>query len=152
MFDINERIYIKLCHEFYSTYTFDEVCVDDELRTKKVIKFRLRGGLRSDENFNAMDYWLIISSEEDLHLSRSLDSTIKRPILRVLQKMITYGVCQRTTGALDATTLRELIDSGRLIAEDPTLRVPQIAMPRGPRPSMEPMHHLDKTRRQDDEE
>nr|GEU57148.1 hypothetical protein [Tanacetum cinerariifolium] len=107
----------------------------DELRTKKVITFRLR------------DYWLSISSEEELHLSRSLDSTIRRPILRVLQKMITYGVCQRTNGlvdgemakeegsrkpkgylsaliyciTLDAITLRELIGpDGRLIAEDPT--------------------------------
>ncbi|GKF73557.1 hypothetical protein Tco_0219889 [Tanacetum coccineum] len=103
-----------------------KVCADDELRTKKVIKFRLcgsghtltllefarrlglyhadevndegfevyfQGGLRSDENFNARDYWLSISSEEELHLSRSLAFTIRRPILRVLQKMITYGVC-----------------------------------------------------------
>ncbi|GJY73528.1 retrotransposon ORF1 [Tanacetum coccineum] len=33
LFDINEKIYTELCHEFYSTYTFDEVCADDELRT-----------------------------------------------------------------------------------------------------------------------
>nr|GEX16913.1 hypothetical protein [Tanacetum cinerariifolium] len=26
-FNINESIYAKLCHEFYSTYKFDEVCV-----------------------------------------------------------------------------------------------------------------------------
>nr|GEW67808.1 hypothetical protein [Tanacetum cinerariifolium] len=57
-----------------------------------------QGGLRSNENFNARDYWLSISSEEELHLSRSLGLNIRRPILRVLQKMITYGVCQRTTG------------------------------------------------------
>ncbi|GJZ72556.1 hypothetical protein Tco_0636702 [Tanacetum coccineum] len=130
LFDINERIYTELCHEFYSTYTFDEVLADYELRTKKAIKFRLGGsdhtltllefarrlglyhanevnderfevyfqeGLRSDENFNAKDYWSSISSEEKLHLSRSLASTIRCPILRVLKKMITYGVCQRTT-------------------------------------------------------
>nr|GFA95588.1 hypothetical protein [Tanacetum cinerariifolium] len=30
-----------LCHEFYSTYEFDEVFADDELQTKKIIKFRL---------------------------------------------------------------------------------------------------------------
>ncbi|GKB16197.1 hypothetical protein Tco_0850120 [Tanacetum coccineum] len=40
-FNINEPIYLELCHEFYSTYEFDEVCVDDELQTKKIIKFRL---------------------------------------------------------------------------------------------------------------
>ncbi|GJW13777.1 hypothetical protein Tco_0017910 [Tanacetum coccineum] len=79
VFDINEPIYTKLCHEFYSTYEFDEVVMDDELMTKKLIKFRLgvyfRGGLHSDEN--ARDYWLSISSEEELNLSRSLASSIR---------------------------------------------------------------------------
>ncbi|GKG16756.1 hypothetical protein Tco_0361713, partial [Tanacetum coccineum] len=42
-FNINEPIYAELCHEFYSTYEFDEVCADDELQTKKIIKFRLGG-------------------------------------------------------------------------------------------------------------
>ncbi|GJV50842.1 hypothetical protein Tco_1446583 [Tanacetum coccineum] len=214
LFDINERIYTELCYEFYSTYTFDEVLADYELRTKKVIKFRLGGrdhtltllefarrlglyhadevnderfkvyfqeGLRSDENINAKDYWLSISGEEEL----------RYPILRVLQKMITYGVCQRTTwydkmqrnklwlmnmfeakhqngyanvawlmakclkrkgvesqrdsmiccGALDAITFKELIGpDGRLIVEDPSPRVPRVAMPRGPRPSMQDLY------------
>ncbi|GJW49653.1 hypothetical protein Tco_0091004 [Tanacetum coccineum] len=106
----------------------------DELRTKKIIKFKLggsgctltllefarrlelyhaneindegfevyfQGGLRSDENFNARDYWLSISSEEELHLSRSLAFTIRRPILRVLQKMITYGDLYDRMGNLE---------------------------------------------------
>nr|GFB58714.1 hypothetical protein [Tanacetum cinerariifolium] len=30
-FNINEPIYVELYYEFYSTYKFDEVCVDDEL-------------------------------------------------------------------------------------------------------------------------
>ncbi|GJS43396.1 hypothetical protein Tco_0568439 [Tanacetum coccineum] len=42
-FNINEPIYAELCHEFYSTYEFDEFCADDELQTKKIIKFRLGG-------------------------------------------------------------------------------------------------------------
>ncbi|GKG31755.1 hypothetical protein Tco_0426705, partial [Tanacetum coccineum] len=42
-FNINKPIYSELCHEFYSTYEFDEVCADDELKTKKIIKFRLGG-------------------------------------------------------------------------------------------------------------
>ncbi|GJS67960.1 hypothetical protein Tco_0682525 [Tanacetum coccineum] len=173
LFDINEKIYTELCHEFYSTYTFDEVCVDDELGTKRVIKFKLRGSghtltllefaqrlrlyhadevndegfevyfqgeLCSDENFKVRDYWLSISSEEELHFSRSLASTIRHPILRVLQNMITYGFIMRIARrmglltdevlnslsapiycrALDAITLKELIGlDGRLIAEDP---------------------------------
>ncbi|GJT69356.1 hypothetical protein Tco_1028642, partial [Tanacetum coccineum] len=93
-FNINEPIYAKLCHEFYSTYEFDEVCADDELQSNKIIRLRLggrthslnllefarrlglyqvveleddgfnvyfEGGLRSDDNFNATDYWLSIN-------------------------------------------------------------------------------------------
>ncbi|GKC05282.1 hypothetical protein Tco_0996892, partial [Tanacetum coccineum] len=129
-FNFNEPIYAELCHEFYSTYEFDEVYADDELQTKKIIKFRLgrrahsltlldfarrlglyhaveldeegfnvyfEGGLRSDKHFNAQEYWLSISREENLSLSRSHTSTIRNPILRVIHKMITYGLCQRTT-------------------------------------------------------
>ncbi|GKA76748.1 hypothetical protein Tco_0783209 [Tanacetum coccineum] len=40
-FNIKEPIYTELFHEFYSTYEFDEVCADDELQTKKIIKFKL---------------------------------------------------------------------------------------------------------------
>ncbi|GJU99866.1 putative reverse transcriptase domain-containing protein [Tanacetum coccineum] len=46
-FNINEPIYSELYHEFYSTYEFDEVCADDELKTKKIIKFRLGGRAHS---------------------------------------------------------------------------------------------------------
>nr|GEU90829.1 hypothetical protein [Tanacetum cinerariifolium] len=42
-FNINEPIYAELFHEFYSTYEFNEVCVDDELQPKKIIKFILGG-------------------------------------------------------------------------------------------------------------
>nr|GEV41438.1 hypothetical protein [Tanacetum cinerariifolium] len=98
-FNIKEPIYVELCHEFYLTYKFDEVCADNELQTKKIIKFRLgRRGLCSDENFNAQEYWLSISREENLGLSRIHASTIRNPILKVIHKMITYGLCQRTTG------------------------------------------------------
>ncbi|GJW58104.1 hypothetical protein Tco_0104835 [Tanacetum coccineum] len=120
-FNINEPIYLELCHEFYSTYEFDKVCVDDELQTKKIIKFKLygrghnltllefarrlglyhankldeegfnvyfEGGLQNDEQFNAQEYWLSISREENLSLSRSLASTIRCPILRVTPKWV----------------------------------------------------------------
>ncbi|GKE58821.1 hypothetical protein Tco_1498006 [Tanacetum coccineum] len=46
-FNISEPIYAELCHEFYSTYLFDEVYADDELQTKKIIKFRLGGHAHS---------------------------------------------------------------------------------------------------------
>ncbi|GJS11766.1 hypothetical protein Tco_0368562 [Tanacetum coccineum] len=56
------------------------------------------GGLRNDDHLNVNQYWSEISSENALILSRSSARTIRKPILRVLQKMITYGLCQRTTG------------------------------------------------------
>ncbi|GKA86032.1 hypothetical protein Tco_0807743 [Tanacetum coccineum] len=46
-FNINEPIYAEFCHEFYSTCEFDEVCADDELQSKKIIKFRLGGHAHS---------------------------------------------------------------------------------------------------------
>ncbi|GJS09136.1 gag protease polyprotein [Tanacetum coccineum] len=50
-FNINEPVYSKLCHEFYSTYEFDEVCVNDELKTKKKIKFHRHGGPEAHDRF-----------------------------------------------------------------------------------------------------
>ncbi|GJU64059.1 hypothetical protein Tco_1245894 [Tanacetum coccineum] len=81
-FNIKEPIYAELYHEFYSNYKFDEVCADDELQSKK----------------DNQEYWLSISREERLGLSRSHASTIRNPILRVVHKMTTYGLYQRTTG------------------------------------------------------
>nr|GEU75434.1 hypothetical protein [Tanacetum cinerariifolium] len=63
-FNIKEPIYVELCHKFYPTYEFD------------------KGGLRSDDHFNAQDYWLGISREENLGLSISHTSTIWNSILR----------------------------------------------------------------------
>ncbi|GJW55856.1 hypothetical protein Tco_0099941 [Tanacetum coccineum] len=42
-FDIREPTYTELCHEFFSAFEFDEVVTDEELTTKKHIKFRLGG-------------------------------------------------------------------------------------------------------------
>ncbi|GKB90251.1 hypothetical protein Tco_0962523 [Tanacetum coccineum] len=55
-------------------------------------------GLCNDDHFNAQEYWLSISGEENLSLSRSHASTIRNLILRMVHKMITYGSCQRTIG------------------------------------------------------
>ncbi|GJS24134.1 pescadillo [Tanacetum coccineum] len=122
------------------------------------------GGFRNDDNFNAQDYWLSINREENLSLSMSHTSTIRNPILRVIHKMITYGLCQRTTGLgdcemdeeerswdleresnllwdLETTTLRDLIDSdGKLIPEDPQPSVPRVGIPRPPRASMQDLY------------
>ncbi|GJT20039.1 hypothetical protein Tco_0878745 [Tanacetum coccineum] len=164
-FNINEPLYAKLCHEFYSTYEFDEVCANDELGLYQAVELEeegfnvyFEGGLRNDDNFNAQDYWLSISREDNLGLSRSHTSTIRNPILRVIYKMITYGLCQRTNGVLiedvvrslsasiycrdlDTTTLRDLIDSdGKLILEDPQPGVPRVGIPRPLRASMQDLY------------
>ncbi|GJY58961.1 hypothetical protein Tco_0458853 [Tanacetum coccineum] len=60
-FNINELIYAELCHEFYSTYEFDEFA--RRLGLYQAVKLEkegfnvyFEGGLRSDEHFNAQDY------------------------------------------------------------------------------------------------
>ncbi|GJV86411.1 retrotransposon ORF1 [Tanacetum coccineum] len=55
----------------------------------------IKGGLRNDDYFDANEYWVRISNEDQLRFSKSATQTT--PILRVLQKMITYGLCQWTT-------------------------------------------------------
>ncbi|GKB37704.1 hypothetical protein Tco_0882646 [Tanacetum coccineum] len=149
---------------------------------EKGFEVYFRGGLRSDENFNARDYWLSISSEEELHLSRSLVSTIRTKhqngyvnvvwlmakwlkrkgvrsqresmiycgqlITKLAKRMglLTDEVLNSLSAstyckALDTTTLRELISpNGKLITEDPTPRVPRVAMPKGQRPSMHDLY------------
>nr|GEX60065.1 hypothetical protein [Tanacetum cinerariifolium] len=42
-FNIREHVYAELCHDFYATFDFDETITDEDLMSKKVIKFRLGG-------------------------------------------------------------------------------------------------------------
>nr|GEW63873.1 hypothetical protein [Tanacetum cinerariifolium] len=67
-FNINEPIYVTLCHEFYSTYKFDEVCADDELQSRKIIKFRLGGraySLTLSEFTHRLGLYQALELEED---------------------------------------------------------------------------------------
>ncbi|GKA21166.1 hypothetical protein Tco_0701155 [Tanacetum coccineum] len=131
-FNIKQPIYAELCNEL-GLYHADELEDDG-------FDVYFQGGLLSDDQFNVQEYWLSISIEENLGLSRSHASTIKNLILRVIHKMITYGLCQRTT-RLYMTTLRELIDSeGRLIPVDPQPGVPRVGIPRPPRASMQDLY------------
>nr|GEU52783.1 hypothetical protein [Tanacetum cinerariifolium] len=108
-----------------------------------------KGGLRSDENFNAREYWERISTNGDLHLSRSSITSMKRngagsqkdsqiccgqfiskipKKSRVLKEEIVRTLSTPVyCRDLDRTTLRELIDSeDRLIPDilvDDVLRV-----------------------------
>nr|GEX39253.1 hypothetical protein [Tanacetum cinerariifolium] len=99
-FNINEPIYSELCYEFYLTYEFDEVCADDEVQTKKIIKFRLGSQAQSLTLLEFADRLGLYHVEEldgdgfDVsHVSKS-----RSLVLKVIHKMITYGLCQRTTG------------------------------------------------------
>ncbi|GKB01982.1 hypothetical protein Tco_0830026 [Tanacetum coccineum] len=181
MFNINAPIYTELCHEFYSTYDFNEVRTNEELRMKKLIKFRLRGrsysltwlefarrlGLYRPQEINGKGFDVYFQGEpyfasatKDDHLwFVPKDDWLKRKgvgsqkdsmiccgqiITKIAKKMhlLTNEVLNTLSAptycrALDATTLRELINSkGKLIAKDPAPGVPRVAMLRGPHPSM----------------
>ncbi|GJW49327.1 hypothetical protein Tco_0090678 [Tanacetum coccineum] len=56
-FDINEPIYAELCHEFYSTYEFNELVQDDELWSSKLIKLRLA---RRDHSLTLLQFSMLL--------------------------------------------------------------------------------------------
>ncbi|GJX76477.1 putative reverse transcriptase domain-containing protein, partial [Tanacetum coccineum] len=117
-FNINEPIYSELCHEFYSTYEFDEVYIDDELQL----------GL----------YQAVELDEEDIKMVMQMLRRKLRVLTDdVLRSLSTPTYCRD----LDTTTLRELIDSeDRLILEDPQPGVPRVGIPRPPRASMQDLY------------
>nr|GEY10366.1 hypothetical protein [Tanacetum cinerariifolium] len=158
-FNINGPIYIELCYEFYYTYDFDEVCVDYDMQSKKIIKFRLgrhahsltllefarrlglyqaveleedgfnvyfEGGLHNYDNFNAQDYWLSISREDNLGLSRSHTSTIRPKFKGDPQNDHLWFVSKD--------------DWGKLIPKDLQPGVPRVGIPRPPRASMQDLY------------
>nr|GFA70055.1 hypothetical protein [Tanacetum cinerariifolium] len=110
------------------------------------------GGLCNDEHFKAQEYWLSISREDNLGLSRSHTSTIKSPFLRFISKIarksrVLMDDVIRSLSALinyrdlDTTMIRDLIDSeGRLIPKDLQPGVPIVGVPRPPRASMQDLY------------
>nr|GEZ58030.1 hypothetical protein [Tanacetum cinerariifolium] len=118
-FNINEPIYAKLCHEFYSTYEFDE---------------RTTGYDKIQKN----DLWLL-SMFDAKHQNGYANvawevSVLTEDVVRSLSALI---YCRY----LDTTTLKDLIDSdGKLIPEDPQLSVPRLGIPRPPRASMQDLY------------
>ncbi|GJY53675.1 hypothetical protein Tco_0445339 [Tanacetum coccineum] len=154
---IDEMLEIRICQEFYATFEFDEAVADEDLLTEKVVKFRL-GGLKNDDNFNVDQYWLDISSEDKLTLSRSSAKTIRKLWMKrkgvgtqresliccgqfVTRVAKSLGVLEDDVldglnaliyyRLLDANALRELISSnGRLIPEETTPSIPRVATPR----------------------
>nr|GEX45954.1 retrotransposon Orf1 [Tanacetum cinerariifolium] len=165
-FNIKEPIYAELCHEFYSTYEFDEVCADDELQRKKIIKFRLGGrahnltllefahrlGLyhadeleeRGEIRFVKESYFYYQEpnfkgdSRDDYLVSK--DYWYDKIQKNDLWLLIMFDARHQNRD-LDTTTLRELIDSeGRLIPEDLQPGVPRVGIPRPPKASMQDLY------------
>ncbi|GJW52070.1 hypothetical protein Tco_0093421 [Tanacetum coccineum] len=135
-FYINEPIYAELCHELG---LYQSVKLEEE-----GFNVYFEGGLRSDEHFNAQDYWLSISREENLGLSRNHTSTIRNPILRGVDRGCGKEFkCSNLYRDLDTITLRDLIDfEGKLIPEDPQPGVPRVGIPRPPRASMQDLYDM----------
>ncbi|GJY43431.1 hypothetical protein Tco_0431644 [Tanacetum coccineum] len=151
-FNINEPIYAKLCHEFYSTYEFDEVCADDELQTKKIIKFRLGG--RPTKKITLVGLGVILPLSEpifeviykiSLYSFVSKDdwfiSKLARKCMVLTEDMVRSLSASVYCRDLDSITLRDLIDyDGKLIPEDPQPGVPRVGIPRPPRASMQDLY------------
>ncbi|GKD39332.1 hypothetical protein Tco_1259539 [Tanacetum coccineum] len=165
-FNINEPIYAKLCHEFYSTYEFDEVCADDELQTKKIIKFRLGGRAHSLtllEFARRLGLYQAVELEEDgfnesyfYYQETNFEGDPQNDHLWFFQRTTGFGDCEMDAEErswdseresnflwdLDITTFRDLIDSyGKLIPEDPQPGVPRVGIPRPPRASMQDLYN-----------
>nr|GEU46014.1 hypothetical protein [Tanacetum cinerariifolium] len=132
-FNINEPIYVELCHEFYSTFEFDEVCADDELQTKKINKFRLGGRahrLTLLDFARRLGLYQAVKLEEEGFNVYFEGGVLTEDVVRSLSAPI---YCRD----LDTTTLRDLIESdGKLILEDPQLGVPKVGIPKPLRASM----------------
>ncbi|GJX56222.1 hypothetical protein Tco_0286119 [Tanacetum coccineum] len=136
-FNINESIYAEIYHEFYSTYEFDEVCANDELQLKKIIKFRLGGRAHSLtllELARRLGLYQAVELEEDgfnVYFEGGLrnDDNFNAQDYWItgydkVQKndlwLLSMFDARHQNGDLDITTLRDLIDSdGKLIPEDP---------------------------------
>nr|GEX96940.1 hypothetical protein [Tanacetum cinerariifolium] len=134
-FNINELIYVELCHEFYSTYEFDEVCAGDELQSKKIIRFRLGGrahNLTLLEFSQRLGLYQVTGLEEE-----GFNVYFKGgDVVRSLSVLI---YCRD----LDTIMLRDLIEyDGKLIPEDPQPSVPRVGIPRHPRASMQDLYDM----------
>ncbi|GJX40958.1 hypothetical protein Tco_0255948 [Tanacetum coccineum] len=143
-FDINEPIYTELCHEFYATFEFDEVVADDELMTKKAIKFRLCGKAYAMSildfakrlGYDKMNKKGVGTQRESLICyGQFVTRIVKR--LGMLSDEVLNGLSAQTyCRTLDANILRKLIGSNRrLIPEEIAPSIPRVATPKAPRPA-----------------
>ncbi|GJR60073.1 hypothetical protein Tco_1502235 [Tanacetum coccineum] len=125
-FNINEPIYQNFATR--STHEFDEVCADDELKTKKIIKFILGGRAYS---LTLLEF----SHRLGLYHVEELD---EEDFDVYFQGGLRSDEHFNAQEYLDTTTLRELIDSeGRLIPKAPQSDIPRVSISRSQRASMQ---------------
>ncbi|GJX49142.1 hypothetical protein Tco_0275987 [Tanacetum coccineum] len=159
---LEEPIYTELCNEFYATFDFDEVVADDELMTKKTIKFRLCGkayamsvldfakrlGLytRAEIQEYGFETYFIggLRNYDDfsvdqywLNISSEETLTLIAKRLGILSDEVLNGLSAPTYCiTLYANILRELIGSnGRLIPEEITPSIPRVVTLKAPHPT-----------------
>ncbi|GJW42723.1 hypothetical protein Tco_0071522 [Tanacetum coccineum] len=148
-FDINEPIYMELCHEFFSTFESNEEfsrhlgLYKREEILEEGFEVYFQGGLRDDNYFDANEYWTKISTEDQLRLTIGYDKIQRNEpwLLSMFEdrnRERYANVAWVIARSLDATNLRELIGPvGKLIAEDPTPEILMFSIPRPPRPSLQ---------------
>nr|GEW21332.1 UBN2 domain-containing protein [Tanacetum cinerariifolium] len=133
--DTTEMQSLELCHEFYSIYEFDEVCADDEVQTKKIIKFRLGGRAHSLTLLKFTQRpWEHTMMRLDHQDRNALDNM--KPWKRYCSCKFIMNSCY----GKDATEMQSLDSEGKLILEDPQLGVQRVGILRPPRASMQDLY------------
>ncbi|GKA02403.1 hypothetical protein Tco_0675068 [Tanacetum coccineum] len=135
---------------------FDEVCADDELQSKKIIKFRLGGRAHS---LTLLEFARRLGLYQAVELEEDGFNVYFEGGLRNDDNFNAQDYClgdcemdeeERSWDSkresnllwdLDTTTLRDLIDSdGKLIPEDPQPSVPRVGIPRPLRASIQDLY------------
>ncbi|GJU91975.1 hypothetical protein Tco_1304398 [Tanacetum coccineum] len=143
-FKINEPIYPELCHEFYSTYEFNEVCADDELQTKKIIKFRLGGCAYS---LTLLEFARRLGLYQAVELEEDGFNVYFEGAWVIARWMKRKGAgTQRESQICCGQFISKLARKCRVLTEDvvrslnPHQGVPRVGIPRPPRASMQDLY------------
>nr|GEV06728.1 auxilin-like protein [Tanacetum cinerariifolium] len=147
---VNMKPWKKLCsHTFITNFCIGELVtellsliIDEDLMSKKVIKFRLGGRGHTLTILEFARHLGLYTSDEiqdegfETYFVEFMTKIARRAIFltgEVLDDLSSPIYCR----SLDTTTLREMIDSsGRLIAEEPAPGDPIVVVPRPPRHSI----------------
>nr|GEU53727.1 hypothetical protein [Tanacetum cinerariifolium] len=148
-FNINEPIYAKLCHEFYSTYEFDErINGYDKIHKNDLWLLSMFNARHQNRYTNVA--WVIakwikrkgaVTQKESQICYGQFISKLARKCSLLTKDVIRILTAPIYCRDLDTITLRDLIDSdGKLILEDPQPGVPTVGIPRPLRASMQDLY------------